>query len=117
MNKDELEDRFIGELVSNFMSGEVPLNWDEIYIKEDFPRAAYRAAENLNRRLSHQDKQHFIEFLDEISKNDQHEFFEKLMYEETIAWSGDDKSWEMFQALAKYLIDFFITDQPSNPGS
>jgi hypothetical protein len=88
-------------------SGEVPPDWNESYIKEDFFKSANNLAENLNLRMSNQDKQDFINLLEEISKNEENEFFEKLVYEETVAWREDDKSWQMFQALANYLINFF----------
>jgi uncharacterized iron-regulated protein len=107
MNRAELEDRFIGELVANYMSGEVPSDWNENYVKGDFVKSANNLAENLNLRMSNQDKQNFVNLLEEISKDEENEFFEKLAYEETITWCEDDKSWQMFQTLANYLINFF----------
>jgi hypothetical protein len=107
MNRDELEDKFIGELVANYMSGEVPSDWNESYIKGDFFKSANNLAENLNLRMLSQDKQNFISLLEEISKDKENEFFEKLVYEETIIWCENDKSWQMFQILTNYLISFF----------
>ncbi len=113
MNRAELEDRFIEELVANYMSGEVPSDWNESYVKGDFFGSANNLAENLNLRISNQDKKDFINLLEEISRNEESDFFEKLVSEETIEWREDNESWQMFQALANYLINFFFEEVES----